>query len=373
MKVLIAGGGVAGLTLAALLRPRGHQITVVDPGHGSDDGFALALWPHGTRVLHAVGVHDRLVERGLPMRRYTARSGSGALLTTSGPPAGIARHGYLGTVPRSDLVEMLATACDHVEHRTGRVVALEQHHTGVDAHLDGGTIIEADLLVGADGIGSAVRTALLGPQPRHDTGWTCATWWTEAADHPGDAGETLEFWGAGSFVGCYPCRGRSCLIVGGPSDTVRGQQARPWLRRTLTGAGLPADRLLPGSDDERWLWPMTDVRSTRWVRDRVALVGDAAAAFLPTAGMGASMALESAAALADELSRCDAGHAPFALRRYERRRKGRVERAQRQSRHFARALFTSSSTLARLRNGLVARMSVDRLLAPLVRDLDHPA
>ncbi|WP_253289736.1 hypothetical protein [Verrucosispora sioxanthis] len=85
------------------------------------------------------------------------------------------------------------------------------------------------------------------------------------------------------------------------------------------------------------------------------------------------MALESAAAPADELSRCDAGHVPTALRLYERRRKRRVERAQRQSRQFARALFTSSSTLAGLRNGLVARMSVERLLAPLVRDLEHPA
>ncbi len=273
MKVLIAGGGVAGLTLAALLRPRGHQITVVDPGHGGDDGFALALWPHGTRVLHAVGVHDRLVERGLPMRRYTARSGSGALLTTSGPPPRIARHGYLGILPRGDLVAMLATVCDQVEHRTGRVVALEQRRTGVDARLDDGTTIGADLLVGADGIGSAVRTALLGPQPRHDTGWTCATWWIESADHPGTAGETLEFWGAGSFVGCYPCQGRVCLIVGGPSDTVRGPQARAWLHRTLTGAGLPADRLLPGADHERRLWPMTDVRSTGWVRGRVALLG----------------------------------------------------------------------------------------------------
>ncbi len=268
MKVLIAGGGVAGLTLAALLRPRGHQITVVDPGHGGDDGFALALWPHGTRVLHAVGVHDRLVERGLPMRRYTARSGSGALLTTSGPPPRIARHGYLGILPRGDLVAMLATVCDQVEHRTGRVVALEQRRTGVDARLDDGTTIGADLLVGADGIGSAVRTALLGPQPRHDTGWTCATWWIESADHPGTAGETLEFWGAGSFVGCYPCQGRVCLIVGGPSDTVRGPQARAWLHRTLTGAGLPADRppprpfCRPPEWVPRWHWSRRRHRPT---------------------------------------------------------------------------------------------------------------
>ncbi len=69
MDVVIAGGGVAGLALAALLRPQGHRVTVVDPEHEAADGYAIALWPHGTRVLHALGVHDRLVERSLELRR----------------------------------------------------------------------------------------------------------------------------------------------------------------------------------------------------------------------------------------------------------------------------------------------------------------
>lgn len=371
MRVLIAGGGVAGLALGALLRPHGHDVRVVDPGPG-DGGYALALWPHGTRVLHAVGVHDRLVGRSLPMRRYTARSGTGSLLATSGPPSGIARHGHLGIVPRAELVDLLAAACGDVERRPGRVVGVEHGETGVGAHLEDGTRVEADLLVGADGIGSAVRTSMLGPQPRHDTGWVCATWWVDPADHPGGDGETVEFWGAGHFVGAYPCRERVCLIVGGPSDALRGPHARAWLRRTLDRCGLPADRLLPAADADRWLWPMSDVRAGQWVQGRVALVGDAAAAFLPTAGVGASMALESAAALADELTRCDRDHVPTALRLYERRRRQRVERAQQQSRLFAKVLFTRSRTLARVRDAAVARTPVDRLLDPLVRDLDHP-
>ena len=141
MDVLIAGGGIAGLTLAAMLGPRGHQVTLVDPGHGADtgvadDGYALALWPNGTRVLHAVGVHDRLVERSLPMRRYTARAGSGAELITSPLPPGIARHGHLGIVPRRDLVDLLADACRAAERRAGRVLTLTHHEPRVEVGLD---------------------------------------------------------------------------------------------------------------------------------------------------------------------------------------------------------------------------------------------
>lgn len=69
---------------------------------------------------------------------------------------------------------------------------------------------------------------------------------------------------------------------------------------------------LPRSADLH-LWRMADVRTPRWVQRRVALVGDAAAAFLPTAGIGASMALESAAVLADELSRTSSDYLPNAL------------------------------------------------------------
>lgn len=77
------------------------------------------------------------------------------------------------------------------------------------------------------------------------------------------------------------------------------------------------------------------VHAMKRARGRTTLVGDAAAAFLPTASVGASMALESAAVLADELSRTDPAYVPNALALYERRRRTRVEAAQTQSRHLS--------------------------------------
>jgi 2-polyprenyl-6-methoxyphenol hydroxylase-like FAD-dependent oxidoreductase len=88
--------------------------------------------------------------------------------------------------------------------------------------------------------------------------------------------------------------------------------------------------------------------------------------------IGASMALESAAALADELSRSDAEHAHQALLLYERRRRRRVERAQAQSRRLARLMFVRSARVAHLRDRALRLTSVEQLLGGLVRDLRRP-
>jgi 2-polyprenyl-6-methoxyphenol hydroxylase-like FAD-dependent oxidoreductase len=109
-----------------------------------------------------------------------------------------------------------------------------------------------------------------------------------------------------------------------------------------------------------------------WNAGRVALVGDAAAAFLPTAGIGASMALESAAALADEVSRSDAAHVAHALALYARRRRHRVLAAQQQSRWLARLVFVRSRALCALRERALERVSLRRMIGPIYEQLETP-
>jgi 2-polyprenyl-6-methoxyphenol hydroxylase-like FAD-dependent oxidoreductase len=117
---------------------------------------------------------------------------------------------------------------------------------------------------------------------------------------------------------------------------------------------------------------MSDVRAPRWNAGRVALVGDAAAAFLPTAGIGASMALESAAVLADEVSRSDAAHVADALALYARRRRRRVLAAQQQSRWLARLVFVRSRALCALRDRALRRVSLRRMIGPIYEQLETP-
>ena len=102
-----------------------------------------------------------------------------------------------------------------------------------------------------------------------------------------------------------------------------------------------------------------------WSRDRAVLLGDAAAGFLPTAGVGASAAMDSAAALADELSRADIPHLDHALALYERRQRPRVERAQKNSRTLARTMFVHGGAKTFARDQLARLYSLDRLVSDI--------
>jgi 2-polyprenyl-6-methoxyphenol hydroxylase-like FAD-dependent oxidoreductase len=378
MHILIVGAGVAGLTLAALLRRHGTTAVVLDQrSQGDALGYALALWPHGTRVLHGLGVHDEFVARSEQMRRYVARGADGRVLTASPLPTEISAYGHVGLLPRAELIGILGGAANGITVRQGLTVdTLVSHEDRVDVELSDGSRDSFDLVVGADGIGSRVRELLIGPVAERDTGWGCLVWW--GASDLTEPGVTTERYGAGSFLGTYPCRDRLCVIAGAPIGVVSADHSgarRDRLTALLRPYRIPVDDYLadlPGDEAPGLLWRMSDVRAPRWVHGRVALVGDAAAAFLPTAGIGASMALESAAVLADELSRTNAEYLPHALRLYQRRRRRRVEAAQSQSRRLARFMFLRSPALSRIRNEALRFTRMEQLVRPLINDLRRP-
>ena len=378
MRVLIVGAGVAGLTLAALLRRQGGSPVVIDRrSAGAELGFGLALWPHGSRVLHALGVHDAFVARSEPMLRYVARDGRGGLLSSSEMPTTISRFGHLGILGRAHLISLLESALDGVEVRDGvGIDGLSHNGDLVDVRLSDGSTAGFDLVIGADGINSRVRELMFGRLAERATGWGCFVWWAD----PGLAatGETTERWGAASFLGTYPCREQLCIIAGAPIDVLQPDRAAGRTDRIaalLAPYGVPVEEFLtdlPADTEPLFLWRMADVRAPAWVRGRVALVGDAAAAFLPTAGIGASMALESAAVLADELSRTSSTYVTNALDLYVKRRRRRVEAAQNQSRRLARLMFIRSHRLAHVRDRALRFASMEQMVGPLIKDLRNP-
>jgi 2-polyprenyl-6-methoxyphenol hydroxylase-like FAD-dependent oxidoreductase len=128
----------------------------------------------------------------------------------------------------------------------------------------------------------------------------------------------------------------------------------------------------PLDKDDRFFWSFHDCRSHYWHNGRVVLLGDAAAGFLPTAGVGASMAMESAAALSDELSRTNAKRVEQALDLYEKRHRRRVEDAQKNSRELARIMFVRSKPVDWLREKLLKFYSVEDLIRSIARIMEGP-
>src|SRR5690606_6125719 len=112
------------------------------------------------------------------------------------------------------------------------------------------------------------------------------------------------------------------------------------------------------AEPDPYYWPLDDARTTRWTTPHTVLLGDAAAGFLPTAGIGAGMAMESAWMLARMLAHAPEVDLPALLTEYERVQKPRVEAAQGNSRALARLMFRRSRTLAVVRAWVMRAMSV---------------
>lgn len=121
-----------------------------------------------------------------------------------------------------------------------------------------------------------------------------------------------------------------------------------------------------------FFWPLTDVRCKSWVKGRVVLLGDAAAAFLPSAGIGASMAMESAAVLNDVLSRTNSEHLSTALEFFVKRRKKRVEDAQQDSRRLIKMILTKGYVASKLRNIAFKFQTVQSILNTIAKDFEEP-
>jgi 2-polyprenyl-6-methoxyphenol hydroxylase-like FAD-dependent oxidoreductase len=185
------------------------------------------------------------------------------------------------------------------------------------------------------------------------TSW--AFWVSPSFDMPR---EVTEYWGASRFFGVYPAREVLCCFIAmtAPAnlpDPADDRVARIRLHFRRLGGLVP--RILGDLSRPEDIWhdDFYDLRLPRWYSGRVVLIGDASAAFLPTAGVGASMAMESAAVLADELTRTDSRLLNQALRHFVARRRARVDHIQRISRTLAGYMLVDSPFLAVVRNALL--------------------
>lgn len=367
MRIVIIGGGMAGLTLAGHLQRRGIRPVVIEqsPEYGRV-GFSIGLYPFSSGTLRETGVYQRFAQLSLTVQEYLMFDGHGRELQRMSMPAVLGRiSGAMQELPRADLLDILASGLAGTDLRMGtRLTGLQQQGEEVTVTLSTGEEIPADLVVGTDGIHSQTRALLLGETPLEDWGFTAFTWWCPPSAPVG--ANILEYWGAAQFFGLYPVAGHvnavGCLPTPPGLAQMDQEAMRAHVREAFAGQPGPVALALAALDGEHITpWRMADQRSPEWVVGRVALCGDAAAAFLPTAGVGASNAIKAAQVLADELGRADAASIPLALSLWEQRVRPRVEANQEDSRHLARLAFARSHGVADVRDLLLRHYPVEKI------------
>ncbi len=384
LRTLIVGGGIAGLSLARELARRGLPATVLERASRLGSvGAGIVMNPNAMAVLEANGLADRVRARSAPYLGRDTHDRRGRRLATRDyrPLYAAGRLAAGALVHRAHLHDCLAEGVPPGAVRLGvRVRALREAAGGVAVETEAGETLDADVLVGADGIDSQVRGQLFGATAPVHLGYRSHRF--VVANRDGLVHFT-EFLGRGQSVGLVPI-GDGQLYVwttfDSPAERGAGvaEDAAALRRRfaqftdgRVRGAlsQLESGEAVIGTDIE-------EVHQTPWVRGRVALLGDSAHAMSPGLGQGAGMAMEGAAVLAEEIAAASAGvRAPAAaLVRYEQRRRARVEAIARLSRRIIEQGQLASPVRCWLRNRRIRRdgLDVERMQATLTELLRWP-
>jgi 2-polyprenyl-6-methoxyphenol hydroxylase-like FAD-dependent oxidoreductase len=239
--------------------------------------------------------------------------------------------------------------------------------------IDGAEPLAADVVVGADGIRSAVRASLFGEQPLRYGGhraWRAST----ELEHELIGDRFVEVWGRGGGFGFGPAGGGRVYwycFEAVPEDTPAPASSREHFLQRYGDWFNPIPTLIESTDPEVIAPTFTYDRrpARRWGRGRVTLLGDAAHPMKPNIGQGAAQALEDAVALGQSLA--GTADAEVALRAYERRRRRRANAVVRASRQAGRAAEVRSRAGAAVRDALTKALP-DRLVIAQQRRIVMP-
>jgi salicylate hydroxylase len=354
--IAIVGGGLAGLAAAHALAHFGIQAEVFEAAPALGEiGAAVNVAPNATRALIAIGLGERIAavansSQGI----YTRNMQTGEYLEFNDRRKTAARYGApYYTFHRADLLDALASSLDrHLIHLDHRLVGLEERSQNVVLAFANGAKVEAEFVIGADGVRSVIRQALYGQDSPTYTGQMV---WRSLLNGSDVTREVLEPTGHIQWVGpgchllAYYIRGEKLVNIVTQEDTAK------WVEEGWSTRGDPdemrASFPLPEPRLEKLLslvtecskWglftrPLTD----NWGRGRVQLIGDAAHAMLPNTGQGACQAFEDAYVLARWLNSCRNPVEAFA--NFRRVRIPRVHGVQRLSLANARFKHMRDST-----------------------------
>ncbi len=355
-RTLIVGGGIGGLTAAVALARRGVPVEVVEQADSfAAVGAGITIQANAHAVLDALGI-PLPASACVPIGRVLLRNARGRILVEADASRVRAEPPSVN-IHRADLHQALLDAAQGIPLHAGRrVEGIEAGEEEVEVHFADGSRGSWDLVVGADGVRSAVRRSLLGEAgaATRYSGQTCWRFALEAPDLVPDV--TIEQWAPGRRVGVVPLAA-GCIYVylveSAPEGTPGPESGHPRvLREKFAGLHPHLDPVLERLDGV----PIHHGDLVEHVRvhfgqGRVVLIGDAAHAMTPNLGQGAGCAIEDAGALALLLER---GHEPSALvAALDARQRSRVTAVTRTAWRIGRMAHQQGRFVCWLRDGLL--------------------
>ncbi len=383
MKIAINGAGVAGPTLAYWLHKTGHEPTLIEKSpHFRAGGYIIDFWGVGYTVAERMGILPEVREKGYSVQEVRFVDSEGRKVGGfSADVLGRMTNERFTSLPRGDLAE---TIYDRIKERAetlfgNSICALEEHKDGVRAGLEKGGARDFDLVIGADGLHSAVRELVFGPESAFEKylGYRVAAFEVEGY-RPRDELVYVNYAVPGKQVSRFAMRGERTLFLfvftaeqTGGHDPHGPAETKALLRRLFGDAGWECPQILEAMEhvDDIYFDRVSQIRMDQWSKGRVMLIGDAACAVSLLAGEGTGLGMTEAYVLAGELSRAGGDYAA-AFRSHEQKLRPFIEGKQKSAANFASSFAPQSAWGVWLRNHVANLLTIPPLADFLIgRDL----
>ena len=341
LRAVVVGGGIGGVAAALAMARAGIDVRVYEQAARLEEvGAGVVLAPNSLRLLHRLGVGAEISRRGAHLTDTRLCHADGR--TAVHDPDQFSRPGERFGMHRADLLDILSGCLPPGAVRTGhRCVGFDQDRGRAMVTFGNGERAEADVVIGADGIHSALQRHVAPPSEPEFSGVVAYRGVIPADRVPSWPAGTMRLWmGEGKHFLVFPVRaGRLLNYVG---FVPSGERLRESWSASGDAVALAAEfagwdpvigTVIEAIGVTGFRWGLYDrAPLPRWSRGRLTLLGDAAHPMLPHLGQGVNQAIEDAAALATMLQAVDPGGVPRALTAYESLRRDRTARIQRGSR-----------------------------------------
>jgi salicylate hydroxylase len=364
LHLIIAGGGIGGLAAAYVLARDGHRVTVLEQSAAFGEiGAGIQLGPNIFRMFEYLGL-TRAIEdvaffpAGLGMN--DVRTGEKVVRVPLGATARAAYGFPYGVIYRADLHQVFLDACRALPGITlrtsSKVESVSQDGTGVRARLASGDIIEGDALVGADGLWSRIREAVVRDGKPRVSGHIAYRAVLKREDVPAHlwSDDVLLWGGEKTHLVHYPLRRGELFNLVAVFHSNKYDEGWNTFGDTAElndrfAQAVPQVRELLGKIETWKMWVLCDREPVKnWTDRRVTLLGDAAHPMLQYLAQGAGQAIEDAVVLGEALKFTN-GDVQSALQKYQQARYLRTGRVQLTARFYG-DIYHAAGVQRELRN-----------------------